>query len=84
MDVFDVGNGVTRCVYNNIVQDTNWTGTSFDTPIIVPEAETALADLFAISKTSRYAGSVISLAERVRSVTALKQASGDQRGGASC
>lgn len=70
--VFDVGNGLTRCVYNNIVQDTNWTDASFDTPMIVPEAETALADLFAVSKTSRYAGNVISLSERLRSIAHIR------------
>ncbi|MQB37226.1 hypothetical protein DXT97_10495 [Agrobacterium tumefaciens] len=81
-DISDAGKGLTRCVYNNIVQDTNWTDASFDAPMIVPQAKTAAADLFAVSKASRYAGNVISLSERLCSIANIRQATGDQYGGA--
>jgi hypothetical protein len=62
--------GLTRCVYNNIVQDTNWTDIDVDGPL--PGNNRAVAA--AISKTFRYAGNVVSLSERLRSIMALKQA----------
>lgn len=71
-DIPDVGNGVTRCVYNNIVQDTNWTDIDFDGPLPGYNRTAATAT----SKTSRYAGNVISLSERLRSILALKQTNG--------
>ncbi|MCW8283575.1 hypothetical protein K7A42_21990 [Agrobacterium sp. InxBP2] len=75
-DIFDVGSGLTRCVYNNIVQDTNWTDIDVDS--LLPTDNRS--DARAISNTSRYTGNVISLSERLRSIIALKQASGVPRG----
>ncbi len=71
------GNSVTRCVYNNIIQDTNWTDIDVDS--LLPGSNLTAAT--AISGTSRYAGNVINLSERLRSIMTLKQASGVQRGG---
>ncbi len=71
------GNSVTRCVYNNIIQDTNWTDIDVDS--LLPGSNRTAAT--AISGTSRYAGNVINLSERLRSIITLKQASGVQRGG---
>ncbi|MNV61564.1 hypothetical protein D3C71_1540750 [compost metagenome] len=75
-DIFDVGNGVTRCVYNNIVQDTNWTDIDVDSLLPIDNRAAARA----ISKTFRYTGNVISLSERLRSIMTLKQANGAQWG----
>lgn len=69
-DICDVGSGLTRCVYNNVVQDTNWTDTEIDGSL--PGYNRAAAT--ATSKTSRYAGNVISLSERLHSIIALKEA----------
>ncbi len=68
---------LTRCVYNNIIQDTNWTGIDVDS--LVPGSNRTAAT--AISGTSGYAGNVLSLSERLRSIVALKRASDAQRGG---
>ncbi|WP_338810711.1 hypothetical protein V2V90_20095 [Agrobacterium leguminum] len=81
-DIFDVGSGSTRCVYNNIVQDTNWTDASKSNLLQRPGAGDIPAGVIAVSKTSRCAGNVVSLAERLRSIADIRQASGDQRGGA--
>lgn len=80
-DIFDVRSGLTRCVYNNILQDTNWT----DIGMKIPQSNMAelLTAMDADSKTSRYAGNVISLTERLQSIANIRLASGDQRGGAS-
>ena len=75
-DVFSLGSVLTRCVYNNIVQDTNWTGIDVDDLLPIDNC----LDTRPISNTSRYAGNVISLSERLRSITALKQAGGVSRG----
>ncbi|AQS61040.1 hypothetical protein G6M17_11690 [Agrobacterium tumefaciens] len=75
-DIRDAGNGVTRFVYNNIVQDTNWT--DIDVDRLWPIDNRAAAR--AISKTSRYTGNVVSLSERLRSIMTSKQASGAQWG----
>ncbi len=80
VDVFDVGNGVTRCLYNNIVQDTNWTDIGMKMPPSAAETTELFTAMNAVSKTSRCAGNVISLAERLRSIMALKQAGGVPRG----
>ncbi|RAL95194.1 hypothetical protein [Agrobacterium sp. MS2] len=80
VDVFDVGNGVTRCLYNNIVQDTNWTDIGMKMPPSAAETAELFTAMNAVSKTSRCAGNVISLAERLRSIMALKQAGGVPRG----
>lgn len=81
-DICDVGSGLTRCVYNNIVQDTNWTDASKSNLLQRPGAGDIPAGVIAVSKTSRCAGHVVSLAERLRSIADIRQASGDQRGGA--
>ncbi|MBB5042622.1 hypothetical protein [Shinella fusca] len=81
-DIFDVGNGVTLIVYNNIVQDTNWTDASKSSLLQRPGVGNIPAGAIAVSKTSRCAGSVVSLAERLRNIADIRQASGDQRGGA--
>ncbi|WP_412063857.1 hypothetical protein [Rhizobium sp. SYY.PMSO] len=75
--VFGIGKGVTRCVYNNIIQDTNWTVIDIDSPL----AGTNRTAATAISGTSRCTGNVVGLSERLRSILALKQVSGAQRGG---
>ncbi|UXT41646.1 hypothetical protein FY137_10795 [Agrobacterium tumefaciens] len=80
--VFDVGNGLTRFVYNNIVQDTNWTDASNSSLLQRPGVGNIPAGVIAVGKTSRCAGNVASLAERLRSIADMRQASGDQRGGA--
>lgn len=79
-DIWDVGNGVTRFVYNNIVQDTNWTDIGMKMPQSTTKKAELLTAMDAGSKTSRYAGNVISLSERIRSIMALEQASGAPRG----
>ncbi|WP_454686333.1 hypothetical protein [Agrobacterium leguminum] len=76
-DIRDAGNGVTRFVYNNIVQDTNWTDTSKSNLLQRPGAGDIPAGVIAVSKTSRCAGNVVSLAERLRSIADIRQASGD-------
>ncbi|MFS8122585.1 hypothetical protein QD336_09230 [Rhizobium sp. BR 250] len=81
-DICDVGNGLTRFVYNNIVQDTNWTDASKSSLLQRPGAGDIPAGVIAVSKTSRCAGNVVSLAERLRTIADMRQASGDQRGGA--
>ncbi|WP_425901820.1 hypothetical protein [Agrobacterium radiobacter] len=81
-NIFDVGNGLTRFVYNNIVQDTNWTDASKSSLLQRPGAGNIPAGGIAVSKTSRCVGNVISLSERLRSIANIRQASGDQRGGA--
>ncbi|MQW99258.1 hypothetical protein [Sinorhizobium fredii] len=81
-DICDVGNGVTRFVYNNTVQDTNWTDASKSSLLQRPGVGNILAGAIAVSKTSRCAGNVVSLAERLRNIADIRQASGDQRGGA--
>ncbi|MCA1869484.1 hypothetical protein HW571_28130 [Agrobacterium genomosp. 3] len=79
-DIFDVGSHLTHCVYNNIIQDTNWT----DIGMKMPQSTTKKAELPTVmdagSKKSRYAGNVMSLSERLRSIMAMKQASGAPRG----
>lgn len=80
-DIFDVGNGLTRCVYNNIVQDTNWTDASKSSLLRRPGVGNIPAGAIAVSKTSRCAGNVVSLAERLRSIADIRQTGGDQRGG---
>ncbi|TRA97237.1 hypothetical protein EXN23_03160 [Agrobacterium salinitolerans] len=65
-DICDVGNGLTRFVYNNIVQDTNWTDASKSSLLQRPGAGDIPAGVIAVSKTSRCAGNVVSLAERLR------------------
>ncbi|MGN7293114.1 hypothetical protein [Rhizobium sp. SAFR-030] len=80
-NIFDVGSGVTHCVYNNIVQDTNWTNLGTDSLSPRLDTGTIPGGLIADSKTSRYAGNVVNLAERLRIIADLKQARGDQRGG---
>jgi hypothetical protein len=72
-----IGKDETRCVYNNIIQDTNWTSIDNDSPL--PETNRTAATT--ISGTSRCAGNVVGLSERLRSILALKQVSGGQRGG---
>lgn len=81
-DICDMGNGLTRFVYNNIVQDTNWTDASKSSLLQRPSVGNIPAGGIAVSKTSRCAASVVSLAERLRSIAYIRQASGDQRGGA--
>ncbi len=81
-DIRDAGNGVTRFVYNNIVQDTNWTDANKSSLLQRPGVGNVPAGGIAVSKTSRCAGNVVSLAERLRSIANIRQASGDQRGGA--
>lgn len=81
-DIIDMGNGLTRFVYNNIVQDTNWTDASKSSLLQRPGVGNILAGAIAVSKTSRCAGNVVSLAERLRNIADIRQASGDQRGGA--
>ncbi len=76
VDICDVGNGLTRFVYNNIVQDTNWTDTGMNMRSLLPETAEPSTAMNAVSKTSRYAGNVISLSKRLHSIVALKQASG--------
>lgn len=81
-DILDVGSGSTRCVYNNIVQDTNWTDASKSSLLHRPGVGNIPACAIAVSKTSRCAGNVVSLTERLRSIADIRQASGDRRGGA--
>lgn len=71
-DICDLGNSVTCFVYNNVVQDTNWTDIDVDGPLPGHNRTAATAT----SKTPRYAGNVISLSERLHSIIALKQAGG--------
>ncbi|OJY74991.1 hypothetical protein [Rhizobium sp. 60-20] len=75
--VSDMGKGVTRCVYNNIIQDTNWTDIDVDSLLPLSNRTAAAA----INGTSRYAGNVVSLSERLHMIAALKQASGCQWSG---
>ncbi|MFN3717365.1 MAG: hypothetical protein ACK4UW_00525 [Rhizobium rhizophilum] len=75
------GKGLTRCMYNNNIKDTNWTGTSSDTPLTVIETQPAVAELDAASKISRYPVNAISLSDRVRGILAQKQANRDHVGG---
>ncbi|OCJ69283.1 hypothetical protein A6U96_19040 [Agrobacterium tumefaciens] len=81
-DIFDVGSGLTRCVYNNTIQDTNWTDANRSSLLQRPGVGNIPAGGIAVSKTSRCAGNVVSLAERLRSIANIRQASGDQCGGA--
>lgn len=83
-DICDLGSGLTRCMYNNIVQDTNWTDASKNSDLQRPSVGNIEAGAIAVSKTSRCAGNFVSLAERLRSIEDIRQASGDQRGGATC
>ncbi len=80
-NIFDVGSSVTHCVYNNNVQDTNWTDTGTGSLSTLLDTEAIPGDAIAVSTTSRYAGNVIGVSERLRSILALTQASGDPRSG---
>ncbi len=79
-DMLDVGSDLTHCVYNNIIQDTNWTDIGMKMPQSTTKKAELLTAINAGSKTSRYAGNVMSLSERLRSIMAMKQASGAPRG----
>lgn len=79
-DIFDVGSDSTHCVYNNIIQDTNWTDIGMKMPQSTTKKAGLLTAMDADNKTSRYAGNVMSLSERLRSIMAMKQASGAPRG----
>lgn len=60
--------GIGMSMYNNTIQDTNWTKRGSDGS---PERDEDPA-LSAVSKKSGYAGNVISLSERMRSIRAKK------------
>ncbi|MCJ8151529.1 hypothetical protein [Shinella sedimenti] len=81
--VIDWSDGAVAVRYKNPLQDTNWTddlaskcALSFQdsSNSLLHTADTA-------TKTSRYAGNVVGLAERLHSSRATKQASGDQGNG---
>ncbi|OJU88758.1 MAG: hypothetical protein BGO06_12980 [Shinella sp. 65-6] len=63
-----LGNSVTRCVYNNNIQDTNWTndGRSGRSPF--DESGRFTGNGVNSGETSKYAGNVISLAERLHRI----------------
>jgi len=68
---------------NNPLLDTNWT-TAKQSSHLALRAQVRPSEQMAVVQTSRYAGNVISLAERLRSVRATEQLSGDQRTGTTC
>lgn len=75
----DVVFGVVECsVYNNILQDTNWTGLDEDSMPLPMDGASMPSDVDTQGQTSRYAGNVISLAERLRRIVDVKRASGPQ------
>ena len=65
---------------NNPLLDTNWTPVTQGSPIALGRQAQPIEQATVV-QTSRYAGNVISLAERLRSIRAPEQASGDQRTG---
>ena len=69
-------NSLTRRMYKNITQDTNWT--DIDADSLLPGNNRTAAT--AINGASRYAGNVASLSERLRSIIALRHGSDAQRG----
>lgn len=70
------------CVrYKNPCTDTNWTLQKRPSPSILG-TDFPPNDAAAVVATSRYAGNVISLSERLRSIADRNRPNGDQRGGA--
>ncbi|TCP74752.1 hypothetical protein C8J31_1374 [Rhizobium sp. PP-CC-2G-626] len=65
-------------VYNNIVKDTNWTGLDEDRMHPPMDGASMPGNGDTHGQTSRYAGNIISLAERLRSIADVKRASGPQ------
>jgi hypothetical protein len=65
---------------NNLLLDTNWTPAKMAFPVVRPTHAYPSKQMTAV-KTSRYAGDVASLAERLRSIRSSGQASDDQRTG---
>ena len=79
-----VGDTSGRVRYNNPLLDTNWiAGADLRRSPLSPSSSSALLlNTDTATKTSRYAGNVISLCERLRNIADLKRANGDQRSGA--
>lgn len=73
------GNSLKRCMYNNIIQDTNWADTGKTTLSSLAEMVHPMS-MSAINGTTRYAGNVTTLSEQLRSIMTLKQASDARRG----
>lgn len=65
---------------NNLLLDTNWTPANQGSPVAL-WAQERPSEQMTVVQTSRYAGNVISLAERLSNIRAPEQASGDQRTG---
>ncbi|QRY67973.1 hypothetical protein JVX98_27125 [Ensifer sp. PDNC004] len=81
--LFDI-NARVECVsgsvrYNNLLLDTNWITVDVPKwrPMLPATLEVLGHDAKAAAKSSRYAGNVLSLAERLRSIGVLDRASGD-------
>lgn len=68
-----VSMGYVSDMYNNTIQDTNWTDAAWPAPHDGPHFDGALV---AVSKTSTYAGNVISLKEHLRNIRNSVRADG--------
>ncbi len=64
---------LTHCLYNNIVQDTNWT--DVDVGSLLPG--NGRQSVMATNRMPGHIGNVVSLSDRVRSIIASKRASND-------
>lgn len=73
--VSGVRGDVRHCMYNNIIQDTNWT--DIDHGSLIPGNRRT--EVAAIIAPHRYVGNVVSLSERLRCIMELRQANGSLR-----
>lgn len=69
--VFARGNGVTHCMYNNIIQDTNWTNEDVIGGSLFSEDDRFIRSETILGKPPRYARNVISLSERLHRIGAF-------------